>query len=141
MSPVFNHAEGKSTLSLISIGGKMEVFFFIGGTAKQVIQQYQKFIGKPALPPFWALGWHFSSERWENQTVIDEFLTQMQGFPVDALWLNSYLPTSWIQNATQKIIASVPAVVDADNSTDIPSHDRFKLGDALIKSSENPSAN
>jgi alpha-glucosidase (family GH31 glycosyl hydrolase) len=35
----------------------IEVFFFIHGSAKQIIAAYHNVIGKPTLPPFWALGW------------------------------------------------------------------------------------
>jgi alpha-glucosidase (family GH31 glycosyl hydrolase) len=48
----------KTTLSYITLGGQIEVYFFISGTAKEVIQDYQRIFGKPQLPPFWAMGWH-----------------------------------------------------------------------------------
>jgi len=50
--------DGTSILSYITIGGKIEVNFFLKGSAKEIIAQYHNFIGKPALPPFWALGFH-----------------------------------------------------------------------------------
>ena len=54
--------DGKSTiLSFIALGGELEVYFFIHGSARQVIADYQKLIGKPQLPPYWALGWQEAS--------------------------------------------------------------------------------
>lgn len=57
-SPVVSYTTyGKTVLSYISIGGQIEVYFFIHGTAKEIISQYQNQFGKPQLPPYWSLGW------------------------------------------------------------------------------------
>jgi len=90
-SPVIRfNADGTSTLSYITIGGNLEVYFFLKGGAKQIIQQYHNFIGKPSLPPFWALGWHASSKLHQNltdvQKVIDAYKTNK--FPLQAIWLD-----------------------------------------------------
>jgi alpha-glucosidase (family GH31 glycosyl hydrolase) len=62
MSPVITHKDdGKAVLSYITIGGKIHAYFFMQGTAKEIISRYQDIAGKPRLPPFWALGWHTSS--------------------------------------------------------------------------------
>jgi alpha-glucosidase (family GH31 glycosyl hydrolase) len=47
----------QNILSYITLGGQIEVYFFISGTAKEVVQDYQRIFGKPQLPPFWSLGW------------------------------------------------------------------------------------
>uniref|UniRef100_A0A914CJR4 Glycoside hydrolase family 31 TIM barrel domain-containing protein n=1 Tax=Acrobeloides nanus TaxID=290746 RepID=A0A914CJR4_9BILA len=38
-----------------TIGGQLELFYFPGPTPEEVIQQYQQVIGKPMVPPYWAL--------------------------------------------------------------------------------------
>lgn len=58
-SPILKHNDGgTSTLSYITLGGAIEIYFFVYGSAKEIIQQYHNIIGAPVLPPFWALGWH-----------------------------------------------------------------------------------
>jgi len=49
---------GKSVVNWRSIGGIMDMYFIYGGTADDVIKQYNELIGKPVLPPFWSLGFH-----------------------------------------------------------------------------------
>jgi len=40
-----------------TIGGQLDLYFFPGPTPEQVVQQYEQLIGKPFLPPYWALGY------------------------------------------------------------------------------------
>lgn len=63
------NTDGTSTLSYITTGGIIDIYFFIHGTAKEIIRSYHNVIGNPTLPPFWALGWHQAS--WKYQTLND----------------------------------------------------------------------
>jgi len=45
-------------LSYVTTGGQLEIYFFIHGSALDIIKKYQDVMGaKPKLPPFWSLGW------------------------------------------------------------------------------------
>ena len=58
MTPVITlNDDGTGLISLISIGGDIDLQIFVKGTAKEVIEEYHRYIGYPRLPPFWALGW------------------------------------------------------------------------------------
>lgn len=62
-SPVLKFKEdGGSTLSYVTTGGMLDIYFFFKGSAKEVIALYQSTIGKPRLPPFWSLGWNAASK-------------------------------------------------------------------------------
>ena len=67
-SPVItnNDTASTSTLTYVTTGGELEMYFFTKGSAKQIIKAYQNMIGKPQLPPFWALGWHAASAGYTN---------------------------------------------------------------------------
>jgi len=56
-SPVITNTTNNFTLSYVSTGGVLEMYFFTKGSAKEIIQAYHSLIGKPTLAPFWSLGW------------------------------------------------------------------------------------
>lgn len=66
-------------------GGILDFYFFLGPSPGDVIAQYIDLIGKPALPPYWALGFHLC--RWgyltlENtQDVLERNIAA--GIPLD----------------------------------------------------------
>jgi len=97
-SPVLSfNDDGGSTLSYITTGGNLEMFFFFKGTAKEVIANYQNLIGYPSLPPFWALGWHAASGDYKNMTILQENIQGYAdaGVPLEGVWLtNSYMSDS-----------------------------------------------
>jgi len=60
--------EKTSKLSYITTGGQLEIYFFIHGSALDIIKKYQDVMGaKPKLPPFWSLGWMQASYKWSTQ--------------------------------------------------------------------------
>ncbi|CAF1383171.1 unnamed protein product [Adineta ricciae] len=50
----------QAMLTYRTIGGILDIMVFAGPTPEQVIQQYQSVIGKPYMPPYWALGFQLS---------------------------------------------------------------------------------
>ncbi|XP_028904587.1 sucrase-isomaltase, intestinal [Ornithorhynchus anatinus] len=45
------------------IGGILDFYIFLGDTPEQVVKEYLEFIGRPAMPAYWSLGFQLS--RWD----------------------------------------------------------------------------
>jgi alpha-glucosidase (family GH31 glycosyl hydrolase) len=71
-----------------TIGGIVEIFTWARETAIETIKVLHYIVGKPALPTFWALGWHQSRWGYRNTShyeyVVDNYLRHE--IPVDTLW-------------------------------------------------------
>ena len=50
-----------------TIGGVLDFYFFLGPSPQDVTSQYIELVGKPQMPPFWALGFHLC--RWGYGSV------------------------------------------------------------------------
>eukprot|EP00347_Sterkiella_histriomuscorum_P014109 403362137 len=95
-SPVIKYTDnGQAILSYIAIGGNIEAYFFIHGSAKDIIQQYHNTIGSRInLPPFWALGWQQASQKYNTQQKVLDAINGYKGMgmPLETIYLDlSYL--------------------------------------------------
>ena len=80
--------DGTARLSYVTTGGNLDVVFFMNGGARDIIQQYHQFIGRPAKVPYWSLGWHFSGNFGsldELKAAVDDHMAG--GFPMDVVHL------------------------------------------------------
>ncbi|XP_063614700.1 sucrase-isomaltase, intestinal-like, partial [Penaeus indicus] len=78
-------ADGRPALTLRSIGGVVDLHFFLGPSLEDLNKQYTNMIGKPAFPPYWSLGFHLSRYGYgstENIRVVRERMKAM-GIPQD----------------------------------------------------------
>ncbi|CAH0474863.1 unnamed protein product [Peronospora belbahrii] len=70
-------------------GGVIDVFICSGPTPHDVIEQYTDIVGRPAMPPYWALGYHLGRHG-EAASVDDamDVVTRLRtaGVPMDAYW-------------------------------------------------------
>ncbi|KAI9911147.1 hypothetical protein PsorP6_009685 [Peronosclerospora sorghi] len=69
-------------------GGILDVFVFSGPSPQNVVKQYTDVVGRPAMPPYWALGYQVGQRG--GRSVDDAMKVVMQlrtaGIPMDAYW-------------------------------------------------------
>ncbi|CAF2141540.1 unnamed protein product [Rotaria magnacalcarata] len=75
-------------ITYTTIGGIIDLYLFTGATAQDVIQQYWDVIGKPAMPPYWSLGFHLCRYGYNNIDNLRAVIQRMHDseFPYDVQW-------------------------------------------------------
>lgn len=68
-----------------TIGGVLDVYVFLGPTPENVVQQYTQLIGRPYMPPYWALGFQLCRYGYNSlanlRRAVEE--TRAQNIPFD----------------------------------------------------------
>eukprot|EP00094_Tigriopus_californicus_P007397 TCALIF_07120-PA protein Name:"Similar to MGAM Maltase-glucoamylase, intestinal (Homo sapiens)" AED:0.12 eAED:0.12 QI:64/0.83/0.61/1/0.83/0.76/13/81/845 len=71
-----------------TIGGILDLHFFLGPSPAETNQQYTEAIGRYALPPYWSLGFHLCRYGYDSldnmKAAVDR--TAQYGIPHDAQW-------------------------------------------------------
>lgn len=79
---------GKITYKVI--GGILDFSVFVGPTPAAVIDQYTEVIGRPHMPPAWAMGFHQCRYGYKNigkvKTVVQKF--RENKLPLDGVWID-----------------------------------------------------
>jgi len=82
-------------LNYLTMSDQMEMYIIMRGSAKFIIQKYQHQIGRPALPPFYALGIYTGSQldpAWGSPTEIykkiDSYIAA--NMPIEGVVLDQY---------------------------------------------------
>lgn len=102
-------------LTYTTIGGIFDFYIFSGPTPNDVVQQYTEVIGRPFLPPYWALGFHLCRWGYGGTQGLEAIIDRMRasGFPYDVQWndidyMNAHM--DWTLDNTS--FAGLASVVD-----------------------------
>ncbi|XP_061686397.1 lysosomal alpha-glucosidase [Syngnathoides biaculeatus] len=71
-----------------TIGGILDFYVFLGPDPGSVIEQYLDVIGRPAMPIYWALGYHLSRWGYDSSNATWDVVKRMRGsgIPQDVQW-------------------------------------------------------
>lgn len=50
--------DGAKFLEYNTLGGVLDFYFFVGDSPIDAVQKYGEIVGRPALTPYWGLGFH-----------------------------------------------------------------------------------
>lgn len=80
----------KNALTFRITGGVLDFLVFVGPSPDDVVAQYTAVVGRPALPPYWALGYHLGRWGEDDDSIEDavELVGRMRtaGVPLEAFW-------------------------------------------------------
>ncbi|XP_067143213.1 lysosomal alpha-glucosidase-like [Centruroides vittatus] len=109
-----------------AIGGVLDFYFFLGPTPEEVVQQYTLALGRPTMPPYWALGFHLGFQ--QNGQILKK-LHRMRSKDVshDVLHLeaNHIDDLSLIMDQIQKLGLKLLVVVSPEIYTELQQHKYF----------------
>ncbi|CAK1550934.1 unnamed protein product [Leptosia nina] len=71
-----------------TIGGVLNFYMFLGPSPSDVVAQYTEIIGKPFMPPYWALGFHLCKYNYGSLNVTRDVWQKNRdaGIPFDVQW-------------------------------------------------------
>lgn len=81
-------SSGKSIINYKTIGGILDIYYIMADTADNVIMKYNNLVGKPVLPPFWALGFHQCSWQYNTTQDLEDVVSNYtsSGYIFDTIW-------------------------------------------------------
>ena len=82
--------DDKSIITYRTVGGILDIYYFMAGSADEVIKNYNNLIGRPILPPFWGLGYHQSSWEYNNTNDLKEVVKRYaeDEFLLETMWVD-----------------------------------------------------
>ncbi|KAL7060401.1 hypothetical protein AAHC03_09720 [Spirometra sp. Aus1] len=71
-----------------TIGGILDFFIFVGPQPQDVISQYLDLIGRPPLPPYWALGFHLCRYGFRDLEDMEATVSRNRDarVPLEVIW-------------------------------------------------------
>ena len=83
-------------LTYRTIGGGLDFFVFLGPKPESVIDQYTQLIGRPMIPPYWALGFQISRYGYNSTEDIKEVVDRTKKAGIPQVSLNPTLFHYWL---------------------------------------------
>lgn len=81
---------GKDSIKFQAIGGIIDLYIFTGPTPAAVVDQYTQVVGRPAMTPYWALGFHNCKYGYTSVQQVEDVVINYAaaGIPLDTQWMD-----------------------------------------------------
>ncbi|RXG52002.1 Maltase-glucoamylase, intestinal [Armadillidium vulgare] len=83
-------------LTIRTIGGIVDLHIFFGPSPEDVTSQYTNFVGRPFLPPYWALGFQLSRWGYGSLANYQEVYDRMRAAQIP--WDTQYFDIDYMEN-------------------------------------------
>ena len=85
-----NTIEQKTILSHKTIGGIIDYYIIVDNSPENVLKDIHYLIGKPILPPYWALGIHQCRWGFKNTSQLENVYNNyiQKKIPIDSMWID-----------------------------------------------------
>ena len=85
-----NRTDGKTSLQHKTIGGIIDYYIIVGKSPIDVVKNIQMLLGKPFLPPYWAVGAHQSRLAYNNISNFKNAYNHYGEYqiPIDTMWVD-----------------------------------------------------
>ncbi|XP_038616574.1 maltase-glucoamylase, intestinal [Tachyglossus aculeatus] len=101
-------------LTYRTTGGILDFFVVLGPTPELVTQQYTELIGRPAMPPYWALGFQLCRYGYQNDSEISDLYDEMVAakIPYDVQYSDIDYMERQLDFTLSPHFAGFPALID-----------------------------
>ncbi|XP_067392749.1 sucrase-isomaltase, intestinal [Emydura macquarii macquarii] len=101
-------------LTYRTIGGILDFYMMLGPTPELVVQEYTALIGRPVMPPYWALGFQLCRYGYKNDTEVSDLYAAMKAaqIPYDVQYTDIDYMERQLDFTLSPNFAGLPALVD-----------------------------
>ena len=90
---IYKNEKKETVISHKTIGGIIDYYIIVNNSPENVIRDIKYLIGSPAIPPYWALGFHQGGDMFNDINELKKVyeIYKNKEIPLDAIWLNENL--------------------------------------------------
>uniref|UniRef100_A0A670ID22 P-type domain-containing protein n=1 Tax=Podarcis muralis TaxID=64176 RepID=A0A670ID22_PODMU len=101
-------------LTYRTIGGILDFYMVLGPKPEEVVQEYTALIGRPVMPPYWALGFQLCRYGYKNTSEVAEVYDAMRAarIPYDVQYTDIDYMERKLDFTLGKNFSDLPAFVD-----------------------------
>jgi alpha-glucosidase len=87
---VFNSDSMGNSVGVQSTGGVIDLYVFAGPTPADVVKQFLEVVGKPAMVPYWSLGFHNCKWGYVNTSEVVDVVANYSAanIPLETQWVD-----------------------------------------------------